>query len=217
MCERKKENVHPTYKTIRGSNHSPKGIYSTLADHYDSLTLSSYVSAGAAAKGTIPTTKIVDGVTTWLPSSSNIHVRTMSGGVLSTTGDLSGTASTAGELQMPLVQGVLELEGRRYVVVPKQSVLSVSPNAATIFENHTTLCERSTNTLLVNPSDVNNAGVVLVPVVPSNNTVAPYSPQHIPHSSSARYTAYANYDHRDRPKFTVANTCPSMYGIHCNR
>ncbi|XP_065204736.1 uncharacterized protein LOC135834709 isoform X1 [Planococcus citri] len=229
LCEMKKENIHPAFKAMYGMGHSPRTMYSTMSDHYDSLTLSS-------SSANFPATKIVDGVTTWLPSSSNIHLKTMyGGGVLSmanmnASSSATGDVTTVSEIQMPLVQGVLELEGRRYVVVPKQSVLSVSPNANAVFENHTTLCKRTTNTLarcgspigpssvantlLVNPSDVNNAGVVLVPVGPSKNTANAYSPQSMARYSAAEYANYAH--HHNRLKFPVENTCPSTYAINCN-
>ncbi len=67
--------------------------------------------------------KIVDGVTTWLPSSSNIQ--------LSSKTEWDGSDSTAPrtESQSSLLQSVLELDGRRYIIVPKESIVSISPNA----------------------------------------------------------------------------------------
>lgn len=211
MCERKKENVQPTYKTVQRATHSPKRLYP--ADHYDSLA----VSVNDTRSLLIPkNTKIVDGVTTWLPSSSNIRLKNSSS-------SLHNASSTSLDVQSPLVQGVLELDGRRYVVVPKQSILSVSPNASAMFiENHTeceknamnsvSLCDGTPNTLLVNPSDVNSTGVVLVPVAPANNAAT--SPRNFP-SSRFLFATNATNNH---VKFPVELNASSSCGMNvCHR
>lgn len=144
-------------------------------------------------------TKIVDGVTTWLPSSSNIQfsAKSLKNGSISAYDDV--TSSEA------VLQGVIELNNRRYIIVPKQSTVSVSPNAgATVnafaaaeYEEDTGMPLAATsatasdegekdnvpNRFLANSANVNSAGgVLLVPVMPAggggDDGDASASPQH---------------------------------------
>lgn len=71
--------------------------------------------------------KIVDGLTTWLPSSSNIHLSTATKAAQLYPADPS--APNGDRTANSLLQSVLELEGRRYIIVPKENVFSISPNA----------------------------------------------------------------------------------------
>lgn len=70
--------------------------------------------------------KIVDGVTTWLPSSSNIHLSSTKAAQLFSA---NPSAPNGDRNANSLLQSVLELEGRRYIIVPKENVVSISPNA----------------------------------------------------------------------------------------
>lgn len=205
MCERKKENGQSIYKTVQRTSHSPKRLYPV--DHYRVVPVNE-THLPVVAKNT----KIVDGVTTWLPSSSNIHLSAKSG---TKTNASSFSASSTVDAEAPPVQSVLELDGRRYVIVPKQSVLSISPNATMFFENHASTCEKGSvsrcvngdipDTLLVDPKDVNSPGVVLVPVHPPSASAV--CPQVFP---SSRYHSMIN-------KFPVENAT-STYGMNtCDR
>lgn len=144
-------------------------------------------------------TKIVDGVTTWLSSSSNIQLSSKN------TSTSCGATPTL-ETQTSLLQSVLELDGRRYIIVPKESIVSISPNtnsnieafgefeqqqqnlngtntencalspvnsASSIDSSMNAVAEGTSNSFLVNPSNVNSAGVLLVPVLPSDDIHSP--------------------------------------------
>lgn len=129
--------------------------------------------------------KIVDGVTTWLPSSSNVR--------LSSKHAAAPLISTlTPETHTSLLQSVLELDGRRYLIVPKESIVSISPNTnvpINMYPDHGDFVQLQNNsasvappptvaqpTFLMNSSDVNSDGVLLVPVTPPGSRVA--SPHH---------------------------------------
>ncbi|XP_067011606.2 mucin-3B isoform X2 [Anabrus simplex] len=95
-------------------------------------------SANSASKKT----NIVGSVTTWLPSSSTIQINSAASVPYKTADTATSSKVQAAVVapasipeadaeQDPLnAQGLLRMEGRRYIVVQKHNVLSVSPPAA---------------------------------------------------------------------------------------
>ncbi|XP_075233461.1 uncharacterized protein LOC142331438 isoform X2 [Lycorma delicatula] len=84
----------------------------------------------------LPTTsksqKIVGGVTTWLPPSSMIQLTSKNTSSSKTSAPSSvATVETASALGSMPAQTLMSMNGKRYVVVPKHNILSVSPAITT--------------------------------------------------------------------------------------
>ncbi|XP_046982335.1 uncharacterized protein LOC124551348 isoform X1 [Schistocerca americana] len=83
----------------------------------------------------VTTVSIVGSVTTWLPPSSQIRVSGPGGCLrppLPAVSPAAATLTGCPPPPPPVSQGLMRAGGRRYIVLPKHNVLSVSPAGATL-------------------------------------------------------------------------------------
>ena len=109
--------------------------YVKVSKRHQSLLTSQQTAKGTGNKGTI-----VGSVTTWLPPSSTIQLTTSGGAKTSSpvttsfSGSVPSTSTPSDSCTSPPsatgVQALARMGGKKYIVVPKHNVLSVSPAMA---------------------------------------------------------------------------------------